>query len=349
MLRRLGLVGLTMLVSSMLVACSAPAAPAPTAIPAAEVPAVAPAAPAPADGPITVTDGSDTLVTLDQPATRVLCLTSNCVDILADLGVEPYAVLTADTETIGQLPEFFGARASAFLPIGGSWMEPAIEEVIAAQPDLIIGHPFAHSELRGQLEGTAPLYLVHSIRSLDDAVRNLKEVAQLLDRSDAATAAVAGFEAKLADYRARSPRTLTALMIEGSDVNISAMTSESVVGQLLAEVTLYPWTTPEGMTVEWVGYIPYSLERVLADNPDVLFVNSVSWTGPVEPLSQQFAANPVWAQLTAVQQGRVYEVEDQIWHNVSGLRTLGLLLDQAMGTLYPETFPELPRLQASTP
>lgn len=339
----------TLVVGGVLAACSAPTAPAPTIAPAAEAPTAGPGAAAPAGGPITVTDGSDTVVTVTQPATRVLCLTSNCVDILADLGMEPYAVLTADTDAIGSLPEFFGERVGTFLQVGGSWMEPAVEEVIAAQPDLIIGHPFAHSELRGQLESTAPLYLVHSIRTIADAIRNLEEVAQLVGKADAATAAVEGFNAKLADYKARSPNTLTPLMIEGSDVNIMAMTSESMVGQLLAEVTPYPWTTPAGVTSEEAGYIPYSLEQVLADNPDVLFVNSSSWSGPVEPLSQQFAGNPVWAQLAAVQNGRVYEVEGQIWHNVSGLRTLGLLLDQAMGTLYPETFPELPRLEASTP
>ncbi|MDW8212558.1 MAG: ABC transporter substrate-binding protein [Roseiflexaceae bacterium] len=345
MYRRAGLNSIVLLVLMTLVACSAPAAPAPTALPAV-TPTAASAARETAGGPISVTDGSGAVVTLNQPATRVACLTSNCIDILADLGVEPYAVLTADTDAIGGLPEFFGARMSAFLPIGGSWMEPAIEEVIAAQPDLIIGHPFAHAELRDQLAGTAPLYLVHSIRSIDDTVRNLKDVAQLLGKNEAAAAAVSKFEAKLADYRARSPRTLIALVIEGSDANISAKTRESTVGQLLAEVTLYPWTAPEGTTSE-SGDIPYSLERVLSNNPDVLFVITVSWTGPVDPLSQQFAANPVWAQLKAVQQGRVYEVESQIWHNVSGLRTMSLLLDQALGTLYPETFPELPRLQAS--
>lgn len=333
----------------MLAACGAPAAPAPTTAPAAAAPTAAPGAAAPAGGPITVTDGSETAVTLSQPATRVLCLTSNCVDILADLGVEPYAVLSADTDAIGALPEFFDERAGAFVPIGGSWMEPAVEEVIAAQPDLIIGHPFAHTELRSQLEGTAPLYLVHSVTSVEAAVRNLEEVAQLVGRPEAAATAVAQFDAKLADYTARSPKSLTPLMIEGSDVNIMAMTGESMVGKLLAEVTRYPWTTPAGVVSEEAGYIPYSLEQVLADNPDVLFVNSSSWSGPAEPLSQQFAGNPVWAQLKAVQDGRVYEVEGQIWHNVSGLRTLGLLLDQAMGTLYPETFPELPRLEASTP
>ncbi|MDM9379437.1 hypothetical protein QUB80_01795 [Chlorogloeopsis sp. ULAP01] len=68
-------------------------------------------------------------------------------------------------------------------------------------------------------------------------------------------------------------------------------------------------------------------------NPDVIFVQTYS-PGKI-PLSQQLRHHQIWQQLQAVQNQRVYEI-DQLWHSGNGTRMIGLTLDQLMPIIYPE-------------
>jgi iron complex transport system substrate-binding protein len=89
------------------------------------------------------------------------------------------------------------------------------------------------------------------------------------------------------------------------------------------------------------GGIQFSLEQVLAENPDVLFVQTYGF-GPVppEPLSVQLAANPLWSEITAVKNNEVHEVSFAVWSTGRGLRSLTLVLDEAMPLIYPDVFPQ---------
>jgi len=56
---------------------------------------------------------------------------------------------------------------------------------------------------------------------------------------------------------------------------------------------------------------------VLAENPDIIFVQTYGF-GPVppEPLSVQLAANPLWSEIAAVQNNKVYEVSFTVWSSL---------------------------------
>jgi iron complex transport system substrate-binding protein len=83
------------------------------------------------------------------------------------------------------------------------------------------------------------------------------------------------------------------------------------------------------------------LEEVLEQNPDVLFVETFGFgPTPPEPLSEQLAANPLWSEIKAVQEGEVHEVSFAIWGTGRGVRSLSLVLDEAMTRTYPDVFPE---------
>ncbi len=296
---------------------------------------------------VSVVDGTGATVTVAKPPQKIACLTSNCVDILADLGVEPYAVLTSDNDELARMPDYFGDKAAAFKQIGGGWMEPSIEETIAVQPDLIIGHPFAHGELYKAFEKTAPLYNVHRVESVDAAKKNVTDLGKILGREEQAKAAIENFDKRLKALADRVPENrLSAAVIEGSDANFTLYLGESILGQLFNPLLKYDWKAPEGVKPEY-GSIPFSLEKLLEIDPDILFVHTPSWSGPADPLPKQFAKNPVWAQLKAVKSGRVYEVNGKLWHNNSGLRSFLVTVEQGLATAYPDVYKDRPGIQAA--
>lgn len=277
-------------------------------------------------------------MTLERAPERIVCVTEICVDILADLGLEPVAVAPGG---VAPLPAFFGERAQSFALIGGSFFEPSLEDIAAAKPDLVIGLAGVHEGLRDGLAAIAPLYIMGP-RTYQDSIAYLKDIGRLTGREAEAAARAQAFEAKLAAYREKSPKNRTVLVMWGMDVNFGIDTAGSLVGSMLSELTNYPWPAPApGSEGHASGGIQFSLEQVLAENPDVLFVQTYGF-GPVppEPLSVQLAANPLWSEITAVKNNEVHEVSFAVWSTGRGLRSLTLVLDEAMPLIYPDVFPQ---------
>ena len=309
----------------------------PTATPQpAATPTPAPTATPPAAAPsVSLTDSTGERLTFATRPVRVACLTEICPDIMAELGLEPVAV----NDPLSSDPRFFGSRADGFRVIGGSFFEPSLEDIAAAQPDLVIGLGGVHDGLREALRPIAPLYIVDPI-TYEDSISYLKEIGAAMGRPAEAEGAAQRFLDKLADYRERSPRDRTALVMYGSDVNFGIDTEGALTGGLLAEVTSYPWPKPapdQGGHAS--GGMQFSLEGVLSVDPDVIFVQTIAFPGfEPPPLAEQLAANPLWGELAAVKNDEIHEVSFGLWSTGRGTRSLGLVLDEAMPLLYPDVF-----------
>jgi len=292
--------------------------------------------PADAEGSFTATDATGTAITLTEPAERIVCTTENCVDILAQLEVAPVAVLARNVG-MAQDPRYLGDLAADVTTIGGSWFEPNIEDIITAQPDLVIGYAGVQDALRAPLADVAPVFLVAPL-NYTDAIQDVANIGALTGRTAAADAAIAAFRTQLDTYADQASGDVTPLVMYGSDVNFGISTSESLLGSALAEVTNYPWPRPDNVE-DLGGDIPYSLEQVLAIDPDLIFVETLTFGDPaVPPLSEQMAESPLWRELKAVQAEQVYEVDADVWHSGGGLRSVSIALDEAMELMYPDLF-----------
>jgi iron complex transport system substrate-binding protein len=287
---------------------------------------------------LTFTDATNTTITLSKPPTRIACLVSLCEDILAELGLQPVAV----NDTFGQDPHFFGDAAKSFMTIGGPFFNPNVEDIAKATPDLVIGLANVHENLRDALQPIAPLYIMNPT-SYTDSIKYLKDIGRLTGRSNQANSAAQAFIHKLAAYQAKSPKSKSALLMYGSDVNFNIFTAGSLPGGLLAQVTPYPWPAagpgaPAASDHE-PGAIPYSLEKILATDPDVLFIATVGASPGAPSLEKQLMSNPVWSNIKAVKNKQVYEVNPSFYIFGRGTRSLSLALDDAMNKLYPDVFP----------
>jgi len=287
---------------------------------------------------LSFTDATGTQVTLPKAPERIACVTEICVDILWQLGLNPVAVTATG---LASLPEFYGERATTFGVIGGSFFEPSLEDITTAKADLVIGLGGVHEGLRDGLQPIAPLYIMNP-RTYTESITYLRDIGRLTGRTAEADTAAQTFLDRLSAYKTESPKNKTALIMFGGDVNFGIDTAGALVGSMLSEVTSYPWAAPPpGTEGHESGGIQFSLEQVLKQDPDVLFVETYGFgPTPPKPLSEQLAANPLWGELTAVKNNQVHEVSFTIWGTGRGLRSLGLVLDEAMPKLYPDVFPQ---------
>ena len=284
--------------------------------------------------PVTVIDKSGTKVTVDQAVTKIACMSVTCVDIVAELGLSTTGVTDIGRKTAAE-PAYFGPdKAKALGRIRGTLFAPNVEDVVSEQPDLVIGAAGRQDKFRSAIEARAPLYLVGP-GPYTDTIKQLRDIAKLTGRETQAETAVSKLEARIAAYREASPNDVIPLIIYGSPKELGISTNTSVAGSTLAAVNPYPWKVPAGVEEDGAGDIPYSLERVLKDDPDVI----LSVTFPGDPsLTKGLTSNPLWSKLSAVKNKRVYEVDARA-HTAQGTRAVGLSLDELMPLLYPEDIP----------
>ncbi|HEX5502593.1 MAG TPA: ABC transporter substrate-binding protein [Thermomicrobiales bacterium] len=291
----------------------------------------------PAGGNLTFTDATGTTAMLPHPAARIVCLVGLCEDILASLGLPPVAV----NDTYGQDPHLFGDQAKGFTKIGGSFPAPTIEDIAKATPDLVIGIANAHEQLRAALQPIAPLYIMNPA-TYQDSIDDLMDVGRLTGRTAQATAAAKKFTDELNAYKAKSPHNVSTVLIYGAAPNFSVFTQGSLTPSLLAQVTPYAIPAPAAgapaASDHEPGAIPGSLEQLLTIDPDTILIASFAFAPGAKTISQQLAADPVWSQLKAVKNHRVYEVNANYYVFGRGTIALGLALQDAMAKLYPGTF-----------
>ncbi|MDQ0057841.1 ABC transporter substrate-binding protein [Paenibacillus harenae] len=288
--------------------------------------------------PITIEDDTGEALVFNKPVEKVACVVSLCVDVLIELGMEPIAIAESGVRTIATSPEFFGSKGESIPSIGGSFFEPSIEDLVTAEPDLVIGLKGVHDSLREGLKGVVPLVLSNPSNYME-SIAFLETIGKLTGKTLEAEEAKQRFLDKLNDAMVKAPKNKKALIIFGSDVNFSVVTGSGLGGTVMKEISNYPWKVEKPEDDPYgEGSVPYSLEKLLVENPDVIFVESYSFSPGTKPISEQLAASPIWSKLKAVQNQQVHEVRSPIWGDGRGTRSLGIMLDESLAIMYPDLF-----------
>lgn len=269
-----------------------------------------------------ITDTKGVTVSLEKPPQKIVCLVALCDDILVELGMTP----TATNSAVLASPGFLGEEKAAKVPlVPGGFLSPEVEAILSHRPDLVIGLEDTHGKLAPALKGVTTFWPVQP-GSWQDSVGYLRDLAALTGRTEEGEKAEKTFRTRLARAeQARSDRT--ALIIFGSDEIFGVATPETdVAAGLFPKISHYPWKS-RGIDGS------YSLEEILARDVDVLFVETLSFGAPDGRLSDKLADNPLWSRIPAVKNGKVIEVDSEVWAKGRGTRSLGIVLDEATAAL----------------
>ncbi|MFD5349380.1 ABC transporter substrate-binding protein [Streptomyces anulatus] len=269
-----------------------------------------------------ITDAQGVTVSLPKPPEKIVCLVALCDDILVELGMTP----TATNSQVLAHPEFLGEKKAAEIPVvPGGFLSPEVEAILSHRPDLVIGLEDTHGKLAPALKGATTFWPVQP-GSWQDSVGYLRDLAALTGRTEQGEKAEKTFRTRLAQAEKRKSDK-TALIVYGSDENFGVATPETdVAAGLFPKISHYPWKS-RGVDGS------YSLEEILARDVDVLFVETLSFGAPDGKLSDKLAENPLWSRIPAVKNGKVIEVDSEVWAKGRGTRSLGVVLDEATAAL----------------
>ncbi|MEI7031141.1 ABC transporter substrate-binding protein [Streptomyces pratensis] len=269
-----------------------------------------------------ITDAGGATVSLPKPPERIVCLVALCDDILVELGMTPVAT---NSQLLAH-PRFLGKEKAAGVPVvPGGFLSPEVEAILSHRPDLVIGLGDTHGKLAPALKGATVFWPLQP-ESWQDSVGYLRDLAALTGRTEQGEKAEKAFRARLARAEEETSDK-TALIIYGSDENFGVATPKTdVAAGLFPKISHYPW---KSRGVDGA----YSLEEILARDVDVLFVETLSFGAPDGKLSDKLAGNPLWSRIPAVRNGKVIEVDSEVWAKGRGTRSLGVVLDEATAAL----------------
>lgn len=305
---------------SWLILLTACAVPAPAAPPASKA---APASSAETLFPLTITDAVGQEFTVDAPP-RLGCWWAGCTEMLADLGVVAHAAAYDEemSQSLFLYPNGAPAENIADTANPELWAAAEVELLLLRVPD---------DPARDPLKAAAPIFYLHhpsygesSQNGYQAYVENLHILGQLTGRPAEADAAVARFMTVMDNLHAlATPETAAqrvAVLFNGEGFTMIGPENPFCVA--LAAVEL-------GQCVgEGAASYEVNAEEFLSLDPDWLVYQ-------VGDGSYADRTDPVWSQLTAVKEGRVYDAQNHRYYCCS-LRGLILALQEFAHYTLPE-------------
>jgi iron complex transport system substrate-binding protein len=282
-------------------------------------------------------DSTDTTIALSKPAERIVCLSFECIDWLAELGMTPVAI-AKDASLYISSPYFFGDKGAQIPQLAGSSTEPNLEDIARAKPDLVIGYQYFNDSIVEPLKTVAPL--VRFLASdYNQALENFKAIGKATGHSAQAEASVQKFLAHLAAYKAKAVKPKSLMVIGNPDSKtLFLQVKGSLHCELISVLANCTFDLPADAPPEYAafGTAPVSMEQVLKVNSDAIF----AFAYPDAPTTTDlYKDNPIWKNLTAVKNNMAFNVSADVW-DTAGIRGMSLALDDVATKLYPDIFPK---------
>ena len=230
--------------------------------------------------------------------------------------------------------------AAKSLPDFGSSYTPVVEKIAAMKPDLIIADAIidAGPNLDALSALGVPIYALR-IASFDDVVRAERIVGALTGHKSEGETQAQALISKLTAIKAKLPSTWPKflVLVIGAPGQFVAEKNGSYLADVLQQLGATNLVTNEPDNFRFPGFTDYSPELIVQKNPDVIITMSLGGAPGTPTTIASIKADPALSTLTAVKQGRIFEVNPDVYLQSAGPR-VSLMLDELPKLLYPTVF-----------
>ena len=212
-------------------------------------------------------------------------------------------------------------RYSGITEIGQSFA-PNFETVVSLAPDLVV----FDSNFKDKVSEQVSQYNLNSFYFDTTSFTNFKEsiveLGKVTDREEKAQELANTLQEsvdKVLEKSSKDSTDLKVAIIFGSSESFMLATDTSYIGDLLNTINFDNITdTIEGVNS---GYINFSLEQIVKNNPDYILRFSHGDTEAAKKaFDDEFTSNPAWQALDAVKNGNVYDLDPSIFGVTANLK-----------------------------
>jgi len=272
--------------------------------------------------PVTIVDDGNTTVTINSVPKRIVSLAPSITEILFAAGAGDQVIGVTD---YCNYPYNFKdwITAGNMTSIGGYW-QPAIEPIMALNPDLVIAAgDGASNEAAAKLRALDYTVIVLNPQSVKDILNALDIIGKATGNDAKATQTINAIQTRIDAVTAKVAGVTDKPNVCYMMGTTYAAGSGSFIGDL---ITLAGGVNVFGDLV--AAYPQVSREIVLAKNPDIIITSSAPST---------FLNNANWATINAVVNGRVYQGSVYDAYARNGPRFIDVL-EEIATMIHPELF-----------
>jgi iron complex transport system substrate-binding protein len=251
-----------------------------------------------AEFPVTVQAANGEVVVETEPA-RIVSLSPTATETLFAIGAGD-AVVAVDDQS-NYPPEAPVTDLSGF--------DPNVEAIAEYQPDLVLASGDGPSELTEGLHRLdVPAIVQPAAADLDAAYQQIEDIGAATGHPDEAAALVGGMQERIERVQADLPDGPQLSVFHELGPDLYTASSDTFIGQVYKQLGL---VNVADQAAEQAGtpYPQVSAEYLLSEDPDLVILADNQCCG-VTP--EQAAERPGWDRLTAVQNGTVVVVDEDV-------------------------------------
>ena len=258
---------------------------------------------------ISFTDDLGRPLSLDRPE-RVACLIGSFADLWCLAGGKEALVAAAD-DTWTSFDLDLGEEVANL----GAVKEPNVELLLQSKPDLVIAssNTDAQVALLDTLEGMGLTVAYFKVSSFQDYLNMLDICTQLTGRPDCYEQYGQALQDQVDEAKETcAGLTPTVLYVRATGSSCKVKNSrDTVLGEMLADLGCVNIADSSDSLLEQL-----SLEVILDRDPDFIFaiLQGSDPTDAQRTLEETLLSNPAWQSLTAVQEGRFFVLDDQLYN-----------------------------------
>ncbi|GAA2213774.1 amonabactin ABC transporter substrate-binding protein [Nonomuraea monospora] len=271
-----------------------------------------------------VKDATGTLIKVPAAPQRVVTLTQEDLDSVLALGVKPVGITNG--QGIDTPPAYLADKVQG-IPIVGNLLQPVIDKVVEADPDLILAGDMQDQQVLDQLRKITPATVV-TMAPTDDWKLSFMAVANTLNKLDVAKQVMAAYDARVTEAKGK---------VEPAEVSIvrwnpqgpSWMEKRQFAGFVAADLGL---TRPAAQDKDGTAHsMPLSLEALSDIDGDWLFVSTLTADG--QKTLDEVKQTPAFKELKAVKNDHVVSVNGSVWSTRGAPLAAGIVLDDLVKAL----------------
>ncbi|MFI9629022.1 ABC transporter substrate-binding protein [Streptomyces sp. NPDC052042] len=269
----------------------------------------------------TVKDATGRAVKVPAEPKRIVTLTQEDLDAVLALGLKPVGITNG--QGLDKPPAYLADRVEG-IDIVGNLLQPVMDKVVAARPDLILAGDMQDEQVLDQLREITPATLVTTAPT-DDWKLSLRGIGNAVNKLDAANEVITEHEgaAKAAGEKLGGNKGAEVSIVRWNPDGPSWMENKQFASGIALEMGL---KRPKAQNKDGNAHTPsLSLEKINEIDGDWLFLSTLTSDG--RKALQEVETKPAYKELKAVKGGRAVTVDGSVWSTRGGPLAAGVVMN----------------------
>ena len=253
-----------------------------------------------------VVDDSGREVTLLQKPERIVVTSASFLEPLNAVGGEVVGRPSSKTK----LPDF--AKDAADI---GPVYQIDTEKLLACQPDLVILNKGMNERLAEILNTNSIPFVVADMKGYDSVKKNIAMFAVIAGNTEKGQQLIEKMDSDINSTVEKLPKeNKKVAILHSTSQGLSVQLDNSIAGNVVKILGWQNVSSEMQSTKTGGDTAPYSLETLIEQNPEIIFVTSMGNIDDIKSnMEKMIAENEAWQTIPAIKSGKLYYLPQDLF------------------------------------